>query len=143
MSEICNSETKNIESSVEFYYKNGKGAIKPLSVSKHAAERLLSRWKAVYESLGDVLGEKHESGLFSEPYRSHVKDGNWQILLGILLQKGKRVPPTRFSKEQRKRNRSYGPSLRIRYLPFELIIQDSNLITVEIYQNDFRNLNAP
>ena len=45
------------------------------------------------------------------------------------------------TKDQRKRDRKYPPYIRLRHVPFEFIIENCILKTVEICVKDFRHLN--
>ncbi len=123
---------------MELFYTN-KGEQKPLEITDHARRRLKSRWFAIKDHFID--NSMSLPDLWQGEYAKMMESAQIDAYIGQLLQWGKRVKISDMSPKARERAKHYPPSIRLRICPFELVIEDGVLKTIEIYVKELRSLN--
>ena len=106
-------------------YLNGKKEPKQAKITKHALERFKTRFRFAFDPDNEHL--------FSQSNLDRVENGKAEEVLQFVFKGASRINRTSFSKIDKKRNRKHGGgTVRYRNGPFDFVIEDGALVTVEL-----------
>jgi hypothetical protein len=117
-------------------YKTKKG-LKDLKVSQHALERFAKRFWMFYTHRESEC--KH--ACITQENMQRINNGQVYEVLEEIFAKANKIPKTSFNAKEKKRCKKYGDTIRYRCRPFDFIIQDGCLVTIELVTGQ-RNLNV-
>jgi hypothetical protein len=127
-------------------YQNSKGVKKTAEITHHAVEQLKVRYLRLLCYYGEKWAKNYNAFIFSDKIRALISTSPREALLCIYNNGAKRILLNdldgRQYKKMCRRENKYGQTIRFRHVPFDLIIQDGLLKTVEICVNELRFLNT-
>lgn len=107
---------------------NGIGEIE---ITKHAVQRFEDRYMKAYNLLPDQILEQ-ASGIFNKKNTNRICNGDTKAVIKDLLEISCKIKKKDYTKTNKdKDNRRGEVSTRYRCVPFDFVIVDNNLVTVE------------
>lgn len=124
-------------------YQN-RGAMRTARITEHARCRFIVRWKRVFA--WKMRAEGYADGIFDPAYRDAIDSGEVAridaVIAGVFA-KARKLPQEKFDRRLKKRDRRHGGHARFRVRPFDFIIQNGALVTVELQGDEsIRSLNT-
>jgi hypothetical protein len=111
-------------------YRTSSGK-KDLEITQHALNRFQQRFWTAFNYAQKPFLLRHPYITAENLHR--ITNGDALLVLEEIFAKAGKVKLKNFTKEQKKRHQKHGHStIRYRYKPFDFVITDGKLVTVEI-----------